>query len=52
MIKILFKLLQWDLPVGDPDIDFARGMQKYPATYKEAIQLTKQKIKRQWLRTE
>jgi len=52
MIKILFHLLQWDLPTGDPDIDFARGIQKYPATYKEAIQLTKQKIKRQWLTKE
>lgn len=52
MIKILFNLLQWDLPVGDPDIDFARGIQKYPATFKEAIKLTKQKIRKQWLTKE
>jgi hypothetical protein len=41
-------MLQGDLPIGDPDIDFAKGIQKYPSTYKEAFKLIKQKIKRRW----
>ena len=48
MIKSVFRMLQQDLPTGDPDIDFAKGAQKYPSTYKEAFKLIKQKIKRRW----
>lgn len=51
MIRPIFKMLQTDLPVGDPDIDFARGIQKYPSTYKEAFKLIKQKIKSRWQQT-
>ena len=48
MIKSIFSMLQTDLPVGDPDIDFAKGAQKYPSTYKEAFRQIKQKIKNRW----
>jgi len=48
MIKMLFRLLQSDLPVGDPDIDFAKGAQKYPSNYKEAIKQAKKKLKDAW----
>jgi hypothetical protein len=50
MIKIVLRLLQNELPIGDPDIDFAIGSNKYPATYKEAFKLIKHNIKRRWQR--
>lgn len=51
MIKSIFSMLQQDLPTGDPDIDFAKGAQKYPSTYKEAFKLIKQKIRNRWQQT-
>lgn len=48
MIKVIFKLLQSDLPEGDPDIDFAKGAQKYPSNYKEALKKAKKKLKQAW----
>lgn len=48
MIKPIIRLLHTDLPTGDPDIDFAKGAQKYPSTYKEAFKLIKQKLKNRW----
>jgi hypothetical protein len=52
MIKPIIRLLHTDLPTGDPDIDFAKGAQKYPSTYREAFKLIKQKLKRRWQRAE
>lgn len=52
MIKIIFRLLQGELPNGDPDIDFARGSQKYPSNYKEALTIAKNKLRQAWRQTE
>lgn len=49
MIKLIFDLLQNDeLPVGDSDIDFAKGSHKYPSSYKEAFKLTKRRLRQRW----
>lgn len=52
MIKVIFRMLQDDLPKGDPDIDFAKGGNKYPSNYKEAFNIAKNKLKQAWRRTE
>jgi len=50
MIKILYNLLnQDDFYVTDPDIRFAKGEQKLPLTFKEAIKYAKRQIKTAWL---
>lgn len=51
MIKIVLRLLQNELPIGDPDIDFAMGYRKYPQSYKEALRLIKHNIKVRWQQT-
>lgn len=51
MIKIVVRLLKNELPIGDPDIDFALGINKYPSNIKEAITIAKRKIKRAWHQT-
>ena len=52
MIKdILDTLNSDDFLVGDNEIDFAKGIQSIPTTFKEIRKIQKRKLHNKWLRT-